>query len=211
VAHGPSDTAVKELITRPQADLLFTAGPILVALAAFAWWRLRKSPTALAAGVGAVLIGVLWRVFNTISERIGIETVANLLVNAAVFVVVGIGYGIWMRRVVPMSLEPVDIPLLGILSTEPADTDGQSGMGNAPAFPADTAAQEQASVGDSGSSPAVSPSSEPVNPSSELATAIPAPTETAVVPAPDNGEISAPDVHNDEFSTSEPSGRGAES
>ncbi|MFY7953453.1 MAG: hypothetical protein ACOVT5_13190, partial [Armatimonadaceae bacterium] len=61
---------MKELITRPQADLLFTVAPLAAAVAALAWWRLRKSPTGLAFAVGALLLGVLWRVFNAISERI---------------------------------------------------------------------------------------------------------------------------------------------
>lgn len=92
---------MKELFTRAQADLVLTAGPIVLGFAALAWWRLRRSPEGLAAGVAVLLIGILWRVFNAISERIGIETVANLLVNGALFVVVGAGYGLWLRRILP--------------------------------------------------------------------------------------------------------------
>jgi len=97
---------VKELFTRAQADLVLTAGPIVLGFAALAWWRLRRSPEGLAAGVAVLLVGVLWRVFNAISERIGIETVANLLVNGALFVAVGAGYGLWLRRILPAPPAP---------------------------------------------------------------------------------------------------------
>jgi hypothetical protein len=36
-----------------------------------------------------VLLWVMWRVYNAITSRLGLDTVANLLVNLALFVIVG--------------------------------------------------------------------------------------------------------------------------
>lgn len=117
---------MKELITRAQADLIFTAGPLAVALAAIAWWRLKRDPTGLAVGVASVLVGVMWRVFNAISDRMGIETLANLGVNAAVFFVVALGYGVWMRRVLP----PIDDRSgRGMATENAAESAGDAGVG----------------------------------------------------------------------------------
>jgi hypothetical protein len=125
---------VQELITRAQADLIFTAGPLAVALVALAWWRLKRDPTGLAVGVASVLVGVMWRVFNAISDRMGIETLANLGVNGAVFFAVALGYGVWMRRVLPPIVE-VGEPAPGAIPVSASAGDGShsSEIDDAPA------------------------------------------------------------------------------
>jgi hypothetical protein len=85
-----------ELVTVEQANVLFHGllllGLLAAPLAALLARRRRGDPlaAALAAGGPLVLIGVLWRVYNTVTNRFGLDTVANLLVNLALFVVVGV-------------------------------------------------------------------------------------------------------------------------
>ncbi|MDR3709846.1 MAG: hypothetical protein P4L33_16240 [Capsulimonadaceae bacterium] len=94
---------MKELITLNQANLLMLAllvvAPIIGLIAGAAY---RKPVPGLAAGV---LIGagnlVLWKVYNLITERLGLDTVKNLLVNLALFAVVGLIAGLawgWASR-----------------------------------------------------------------------------------------------------------------
>jgi hypothetical protein len=91
---------IKELITRGQADALFGAvlalGLVLLLVAAVVARGRGKSPllAALAFGGPPTLVGLLWRLYNAITDRIGLDTVANLLVNLALFVVVGVACGV---------------------------------------------------------------------------------------------------------------------
>jgi hypothetical protein len=97
--------AVKELITRGQADAVFTALLILgVILAPLAWFIARRrggmnpAAAALAWGGAPALVGVLWRVYNAIADGLGPDTVKNLAVNLALFVAVGAACGaLWSR------------------------------------------------------------------------------------------------------------------
>ena len=89
-----------ELITRPQADTFFAA-LFFVGLVAgpLAWGIARRRgsrplPVALLVGGGPVLVGLLWRVYNALTDRIGLDTVANLAVNLGLFIVVGAGCGV---------------------------------------------------------------------------------------------------------------------
>lgn len=84
---------MKELITRGQADLLLTALPLLGLVAGGVGYALRKTPAWLAVAGGSLLIGVLWRVYNAIADRLGLDSLAQLGINAALFVAVGIGAG----------------------------------------------------------------------------------------------------------------------
>jgi hypothetical protein len=91
---------IKELVTRGQADVAFgvvlVLGLILLPVAAFVARRRGKSPlqAALAFGGPPMLVGVLWRVYNAITDRIGLDTVANLLINLVLFVVIGAACGV---------------------------------------------------------------------------------------------------------------------
>jgi nitrate/nitrite transporter NarK len=91
---------MQEMVTRAQADLLFLILPVLGLIAGpVAGIVARKSggSPALAAmlwGGPLVLIGILWRVYNTITDRIGLDSVANLAVNFCLFIIVGVLCGI---------------------------------------------------------------------------------------------------------------------
>jgi hypothetical protein len=83
------------MVTRSQADLLFTVLPVLglIAGATAGWLARRGGRDAVSAitlwGGPLVLIGILWRVYNAITDRIGLDSVANLAVNFVLFVVAG--------------------------------------------------------------------------------------------------------------------------
>jgi len=86
----------RELITEHEANLLMLAVLIAAPAIGLLWGaaakRLRRG---LAVGL---LVGVgnyaLWTVYNAITDRLGLDTVKNLLVNLALFVVVGIAAGL---------------------------------------------------------------------------------------------------------------------
>lgn len=86
---------MNELITQRQADVLFgvvlALGVIAAPMAAFVARRRRQSApmAALAVGGPPVLVGLMWRVYNVVTDRLGLDTVKNLIVNAALFVLVG--------------------------------------------------------------------------------------------------------------------------
>lgn len=91
---------MQEMVTRAQADVLFTLLPILGLVsgivAGLLARRARRSAPAAAVlwGGPPVLVGILWRVYNGITDRIGLDRVANLAVNFGLFIVVGIICGI---------------------------------------------------------------------------------------------------------------------
>jgi hypothetical protein len=91
---------VQELVTRAQADLLFNVLPVagLVIGLAASWLAMRRGGGAVSAaalwGGPLVLIGVLWRVYNAITDRMGLDSVANLAVNMGLFLIVGLACGL---------------------------------------------------------------------------------------------------------------------
>lgn len=107
---------MKELVTRQQADTLFSAllvlGLVAGLVAAVIARRRRGNPllAALAVGGPLLLVGAMWPVYNAITDRIGLDTVKNLLVNAILFVAVGIACGVfwaWLTtRRIPGSVPP---------------------------------------------------------------------------------------------------------
>ena len=60
---------------------------------------------ALLAGCAALLFP-LWLVYNRIEDALGLDSVAALLINLTLFIVVGIGAGIALRRFWPAEVEP---------------------------------------------------------------------------------------------------------
>ena len=96
-----------EIITRPQADLLlnlvlavgFVAG-IAGALGAH-----RRKQSAVWGGLlwggPLILVWLMWRIYNAITDRLGLNSVLNLLINAALFVIVGAACGLIWARMVP--------------------------------------------------------------------------------------------------------------
>lgn len=98
---------MKELIDLHQSHLLMLGVLVLAPAAGIIWGFVSKRlPLGLAVGV---LAGAgnyaLWTVFNAVTQKLGLDTVANLLVNLGLFVVIGvvlgIGAGIYMARKQP--------------------------------------------------------------------------------------------------------------
>ncbi|MES2459882.1 MAG: hypothetical protein V4671_04805 [Armatimonadota bacterium] len=91
---------MQELVTRAQADTLFTVMAVLglITGAVAAWLARRRGSSALAAaalwGGPLVLTGVLWRVYNAITDGIGLDSVANLALNTGLFLLVGLVCGL---------------------------------------------------------------------------------------------------------------------
>ncbi len=82
---------MQEVITAKQVDALFlalaVAGPL--AGAGIGWWRGRRPLSGLLWGLLLTANWILWRVYNAITDRLGLDTVRNLLVNLALFVLLG--------------------------------------------------------------------------------------------------------------------------
>ncbi len=95
---------MKELIDPRQAHLLMLGVLLLAPLLGLAWGAWAKR---LVSGlVIGLLVGVgnyaLWTVYNAITDRLGLDTVKNLLVNLVLFVIVGcvigVSVGLYQRR-----------------------------------------------------------------------------------------------------------------
>ena len=91
---------MQEMVTRAQADTLFMVVFVLgIIVGPSAGWLARRRggdavPAALLWGGPLLLVGTLWRVYNAITDRIGLDSVANLAVNFVLFIVVGIACGL---------------------------------------------------------------------------------------------------------------------
>lgn len=92
---------MQEIITAKQVDALFVvlaiSGPIIGA--GIGWARDRRALTGLLWGLLLTANWVLWRIYNAITDRLGLDTVRNLLVNLALFAVLGAiaGYLVALR------------------------------------------------------------------------------------------------------------------
>ncbi len=102
---------MREIVTVAQVEGLFrvlaVGGPLLGAMVGILMGRTRRSVGRY--GLAGACIGLLaslnygaWRLYLAISERLGMDTVANLLVNLGLFVAVGcvggVLYGRWHGR-----------------------------------------------------------------------------------------------------------------
>jgi len=94
---------MKELITRPQADALIwvlaTLGVIAGPLAALLARRSGRNPVQYGALFGGPLLlcALLWPIYNAIEDHFGLDSVAALAINGALFAVVGSACGVgWM-------------------------------------------------------------------------------------------------------------------
>lgn len=87
---------MKELIDEHQAHLLMLAVLVLAPLVGLAWGaRAKRAGPGLL--LGALVGGgnfALWTVYNAITEKLGLDTVKNLLVNLGLFVVIGVVAGV---------------------------------------------------------------------------------------------------------------------
>lgn len=87
---------MKELIDEHQAHLLMLAVLVLAPIVGLGWGaRAKRLGWGLLLGT---LVGggnyALWTVYNAITEKLGLDTVKNLLVNLALFVAIGVGAGV---------------------------------------------------------------------------------------------------------------------
>lgn len=91
---------MKELIDEHQAHLLMLGVLCLAPVIGLIWGLLAKS---LVRGLTVgVLVGggnyALWTVYNAITDKLGLDTVKNLLMNLGLFVVLGIVIGLAAGR-----------------------------------------------------------------------------------------------------------------
>ncbi len=87
---------MKELIDPHQAHLLMLGVFVLAPLIGLGWGAVNKRlPFGVIIGL---LVGggnyALWTLYNAITQKLGLDTVANLLVNLGLFIVIGIAVGI---------------------------------------------------------------------------------------------------------------------
>ena len=102
---------MQELVSIEDFDRFFAwaaaAGPPLGLLLG-AWLGQRRGAVRSGAVRGALigLLGpanwLLWRMYNALTDRMGLDSVANLLLNLAIFLSLGLGsglaYGLLLRR-----------------------------------------------------------------------------------------------------------------
>lgn len=97
---------MKELIDEHQAHLLMLGILVLAPIIGLIWGLLARRlikglVLGLAIGVGNFL---MWTVYNAITDRLGLDTVKNLLVNLGLFIMLGIIIGLavgWFTREEP--------------------------------------------------------------------------------------------------------------
>src|SRR2546423_11518595 len=98
---------MREIITLEQANRLFLilaiTTPIAGILIGTAIGAKKASPARFAlngflAGLSGPGILLLWKVYNAITDRLGLDTVKNLLVNLVLFVALGIIGGLIAGR-----------------------------------------------------------------------------------------------------------------
>jgi hypothetical protein len=92
------------------AALLASAGLVIAA-------RLRRSPfpgrAAAAAGAG-ILLYPLWLVYNRIEDAFGLDSVTALVLNLALFSVIGVAGGLVLRRLDRSDRDAQDIREKGL-------------------------------------------------------------------------------------------------
>ena len=102
---------MREIVTVEQVNRLFLllaiAGPIVGLLLGAAFGARRRQTRSWAisgflVGLLCVLNLVVWKVYNLLTDRMGLDTVKNLFVNLALFVglgaIAGLVYGYYARR-----------------------------------------------------------------------------------------------------------------
>lgn len=91
---------MKELITIEQADHIMWAILVIAPLIGLIAGAIAKQikPYLLwgaAIGVGNLL---LWKVYGAITDKLGLDSVANLLVNLVLFIAIGVTVGFFVGR-----------------------------------------------------------------------------------------------------------------
>lgn len=95
-----------EIVTVAQVETLFALLAVAVPLAglligALIGARKRQAGRGALLGLGIGLIGplnwLLWHLYNALTDRNGLDTVRNLVINLALFLIVGAGLGVGIR------------------------------------------------------------------------------------------------------------------
>jgi hypothetical protein len=88
-----------ELINRAQANGFFIAILLMGIVTYFVTFSKTKSrDKSLLFGGPLALVGILWWVYNAITDKIGLNTVLNLWINAILFIIIGIACGVFYRK-----------------------------------------------------------------------------------------------------------------
>jgi hypothetical protein len=123
---------MRELVTVEQVESLFRvlaiAGPLVGAAVGAALGSRRRMVRCGAfrgLGIGslAVLNYALWRMFTALTERNGLDSVANLLLNLGIFVVLGLVGGVLYGRLTRRSA-------VETASTSPGGANGSKNTGS---------------------------------------------------------------------------------
>ncbi len=98
---------LREIVDLQSIERLFLLGAVLLPLLGagigFAWGS-RRNETAqgvrkgLLLGLLGTLNWVLWKVYNLITNTMGLDTVRNVVMNGLLFVVAGVVLGILLRK-----------------------------------------------------------------------------------------------------------------
>lgn len=106
------DLATVERLFRLLAVALPVMGALIGALVGARRGNVRRSLLAgVLVGLVGVLNWVLWRIFNAVTDRNGLDTVRNLFINLALFTAVGAAIGLGARRLLyRSSAEPEALP-----------------------------------------------------------------------------------------------------
>jgi len=86
------DTKMKELITYDQANKLILIATVVIPIVGLVYGVVAKRlKTGIAWGL-IVGIGnlIMWKVYNAITDSLGLDTVKNLLVNLGLFISIGL-------------------------------------------------------------------------------------------------------------------------
>lgn len=93
---------MRELVTLQQMNWFFLAlaigGPVIGAAVGASLRGRKGARTGALYGLLGLLNLALWEVYNLITDRLGLDTVKNLLVQLALFVLLGVGAGLWIGR-----------------------------------------------------------------------------------------------------------------
>lgn len=91
---------MKEMITRPQANMLILGLCAIGVVLALLGWKVIRSREVTGYGVILVLSEPLWMVYNVIEDAFGLDSIKALLINAALFIALGFaGRVAWLKWV----------------------------------------------------------------------------------------------------------------
>jgi hypothetical protein len=91
---------MNELISMPQANHLMILVLVVAPIIGLVWGVVTKQIVrCLVIGVAiGVWNFVLWTIYNAITDHLGLDTVKNLIVNLALFIILGVVTGILIGR-----------------------------------------------------------------------------------------------------------------